>query len=185
MAAVTSKKKYARVDTPDAGDESSTSSEDESVSDDDESQSSESSDSSSESPDAINADKIRQNARELLKSSPDRGDHGVNSSKKKSSMANTSYPTVNANRYQSYHDAPTARMTSVSSAASQFVDANAAGSVPPWGSNSGSNDEGLTVTDVASMAFSCIAHCLTEVNVLQWLFYGIGCSITLIMCVLP
>lgn len=140
------------------------SSDDESVSDDDSRSSSSSAESSIENtstgsppPDSImNGDQIRKTARELLLTSPD----GVASLDYNKNIGGTasagrSNPAANASGYQSYHDAPTVRMSSNS----QFASPHAA--TPPWSSQNES-EEGLSMTEVASMAFTCVAHCLTE-----------------------
>ncbi len=127
---------------------SSSSSSDESSSDD----------SSTESPptEDINGDQIRKNARELLHASPDKV-AGIDVSKK------TMNNTITSSSYQSYQDAPTVRMSSVSSSQYNNNNSNMMSSNPPWNGSSGSStDEGLSVTDVATMAFSCVVHCVTE-----------------------
>eukprot|EP00571_Detonula_confervacea_P016476 CAMPEP_0172307772 /NCGR_PEP_ID=MMETSP1058-20130122/8553_1 /TAXON_ID=83371 /ORGANISM="Detonula confervacea, Strain CCMP 353" /LENGTH=301 /DNA_ID=CAMNT_0013020029 /DNA_START=39 /DNA_END=944 /DNA_ORIENTATION=+ len=141
-----------------SGDDDS-SGEDESVSDDDSRSSSESnieeSPKESPPPESMNADQIRQNARELLQSSPG---HDLDPSKKKRDTASISNDTADkANGYQSYHDAPTVR----TSPTSQFSNSNAT-TTPPWSGSHNENEEGLSMTDVASMTFTCVAHCLTE-----------------------
>jgi hypothetical protein len=84
------------------------------------------------------ADQIRQNALQLL-------------------SAEVS-PT--SNRYRSYHDSTPAATTNFASS----DNASGIGSLPPWTatqSSYGVNDT-LSVSQVASMAFNCIAQCLTE-----------------------
>jgi hypothetical protein len=114
--------------------------------------SSESLDSSAESsplePDA--GHQIRQHALELLQSFPERGNL-------ESGNANISSPK-NPSGYQSYQDSPRVRMTSASS----FIDSGATATAP-WDRSSNGNDEGgLSLASVASMAFACVATCLTE-----------------------
>ena len=67
-----------------------------------------------------------------------------------------------SNRYRSYHDQP----PTVSNSSDH---ASATGNnLPPWSSNNANAQssygvgDALSVSQVASMAFSCIAHCLTE-----------------------
>jgi len=82
------------------------------------------------------ADQIRQNAIQLL---------------------NTEVSPT-SNRYRSYHEGPTA----ASALASDDMDG---ASLPPWTNTTQSSyevDNVLSVSQVASMAFNCITHCLTE-----------------------
>lgn len=163
----------------------------------DESQSSSSSDSSSSSSDddsstgtpppnessTMNGEQIRQNAMELLKSSPggvDDLDLGTKKKQKKKkqkkksndnpTISNNNTTPVKANGYRSYQDAPTAG--SAGGGGSQHSNSNTpyyASPNPPWANssdynynNSSTDEGGLSMTNVASMAFSCVAHCLTE-----------------------
>lgn len=148
-------------------------SEDGSIRDDDSSSSSgsgssvESSTSESPPPEgSMDGDQIRQNARELLQSSPDRG-RAVekNGSVATAKSATTSNATASDRQsdYASYHDAPTARMSSTSQF-SNYSNNTTTAAIPPWASGGHSNetDEGLSVTDVATLALSCVAKCLTE-----------------------
>jgi hypothetical protein len=82
------------------------------------------------------ADQIRQNAMQLLNAEVS--------------------PT--SNRYRSYHDSTPAATNFASS------DASGRGSLPPWSGTQSSYgvDDALSVSQVASMAFNCIAQCLTE-----------------------
>ena len=111
-------------------------------------------DSSTEVPPPLGK-QIRQHARELLSSS-ERDTESDNN--------NTIHPTKQSNNnYQSYHDAPSTRVTS----ASHFTNHDATTTVsPPWASPSSdygnSDDDGMSMTDIATMAFSCVASCLTE-----------------------
>lgn len=119
--------------------------------DDDVSTSSEDSSAESSPPESMSGDQIRKNARELLLStSPDRP------SRPPAAAA------ISASGYQSYHDASPARVPS----SSQFISSSdTTGANPPWsthGESSNENVEGLSMTDVASLAFSCVTHCLTE-----------------------
>ncbi|KAL3757400.1 hypothetical protein ACHAWU_006353 [Discostella pseudostelligera] len=136
-------------------------------SDDDSSSSSSESGSSTEEeasstevppPDSIIVGKqIRQHARELL------GDADTVDS---SDDNNTIRPTKQSNiNYQSYHDdVPSTRVSS----ASHFTNRDGTTSVTtPWASTSSdygnnNNDDGMSMTDIATMAFSCVASCLTE-----------------------
>jgi len=144
----------------------------------------------------MNPDQIRNNARAILQSSPDnRGSSSTKKNKKKPSAA-TSYPTVTDNVYASYQDTPTAsahQNINNMSPTSQFSNYSkdvyndnnnpntTTTTTPPWAShddsrnnshNSENNDEGLTVTDVASLAFTCVAHCLTEGYRAASMYYG-------------
>lgn len=107
----------------------------------------------------MNGDQIRKNARELLLSSP--APDGVASLDYNKHVGRSNLAA--ATGYQSYHDAPTVRMSSNS----QFTSPQAAAS--PWSSQS---EEGLSITEVASMAFTCVAHCLTEGYRAASTYYG-------------
>lgn len=79
------------------------------------------------------ADAIRANAKQLL---------------------NTEI-SPSTNRYRSYHDSPATFISSDST------------SLPPWTSSSNAQSsygvgDVLSISQVASMAFNCIAHCVTE-----------------------
>jgi hypothetical protein len=83
------------------------------------------------------AEQIRQNAMQLL---------------------NTEVSPT-SNRYRSYHDS--------APAASNFISSDSVtGNLPSWNTNNTQSFYGvgdaLSVSQVASMAFNCIAHCLTE-----------------------
>ena len=127
----------------------------------DDSSSSCSDSSSTESPppdETVDAEQIRHNARVLLQSSPT----GIKSDKRNimiSNSSNTVGKTKGTTKYQSYQDAP-----SVSTPTYDQLNTsnNIATTIPQWGSSSTTNDEGLSMTDVATMAFSCVAHCITE-----------------------
>lgn len=68
------------------------------------------------------------------------------------------------NRYKSYHDSTPVSTNFVSSDSN--TNSNSIGSLPPWNSTSAQSSYGvgdnLSVSQVASMAFNCIAQCLTE-----------------------
>mmetsp|Transcript_23297 Transcript_23297/g.41699 ORF Transcript_23297/g.41699 Transcript_23297/m.41699 type:complete len:367 (+) Transcript_23297:157-1257(+) len=149
----------------------------------------------------MNPDQIRENARAILHSSPDNhGSSSTEKNeknKKKEPSAATSYPTVTDNVYASYQDTPTAsahhNINNISSTTEfsnyskdVYNDNNSntnttTTTTPPWAShddirnsshNNKNNDEGLTVTDVASLAFTCVAHCLTEGYRAASTYYG-------------
>ena len=143
--------------------------------DDDASVSSSSSESSSSSdsddssvksspPESIDAEQIRQNARELLQSSP--GSDSVSRKAKNAVISGGNPPAMDrATGYQSsYHDAPTVvHMSSTSQYSNDPNPYSQPTSSPPWTADSTStSSDGMTMTDVASMAFNCVAHCLTE-----------------------
>lgn len=116
------------------------------------------SDSSTESPppdETVDAEQIRHNARVLLQSSPT----GIKSDKCNImiSNSNTVGKTKGTTKYQSYQDAaPT-----VPTPTEDQLNTSNNSVIPQWGSTT-TNDEGLSMTDVATMAFSCVAHCITE-----------------------
>ena len=128
--------------------------EEESVSDDDSSESTSSSDDSDsagteETPAAaLSADQIRRNARDLLQSSPG-GDPG------KTTMGKSPNNAGMPSGCQSYQDAPTVQMSNA-----QLSNPTSSAANPPWADHA--PESGLSVTEVASMAFACVAHCLTE-----------------------
>lgn len=131
-------------------------------------------DSSAESPPpaiSMNGDQIRQNARELLQASPAGAGLDHPGKKNGTTASATKISTDKPNHgYQSYHDAnaPTVRMSSTS----QFSNSDhATTATPPWASHNES-DEGLSVTDVASLAFACVTHCVTEGYRAASTYYG-------------
>jgi len=124
-------------------------------------------DSSTESPpppESINGDQIRHNARQLLQASPD--------TPKTTGAAMTSTNDHQPNAYQSYHDAPTVRMSSISSADFSNPAGNTATATPPWANQNDGNEGGLSMTDVASLAFACVAQCITEGYRAASTYYG-------------
>ena len=158
-----SKGRDGRKDTRESDEDSSASSETESTDDED------SSTGVVPPPESIIVGKqIRQHARELLQSSSTERsnssiiepDININNSAKQQ--------INNTNNYQSYHDAPpphsSARVSSSSSTFTTNPNSDATMVSPPWGSSDhgNSDDYGMSMTDIATMAFSCVARCLTE-----------------------
>lgn len=136
-------------------------------SDEDSSSSSESTEDSSmvvPPPESIIVGKqIRQHARELLQSSTSSERGSVESDNNVGArVESTSNLTKQSNNFHSYHDAPpSAHVASPSS----FTNPAANTATPPWATSSDridSDDYGMSMTDIATMAFSCVARCLTE-----------------------
>jgi hypothetical protein len=120
------------------------------------SRSSESIDSSTESSPLETDDgyQIRQHALELLHSFPERNNPQPGNIA--NGITRTSSP-IHASGYQSYHDSPNIHTTPVLS----FTDFDATASAPSVG-DLGNDERGLTLAGVATMAFACVATCLTE-----------------------
>ena len=150
-------------------DENESSSEEESDNsgDDNDSSSSESSSSGFVPPhEPLNPDQIRQNARSLLKASPD--DNRVGRGKTVASSSTSNNTAEDTRGYQSYQDGPPPVVSSNSNY-SQFNNSNETAATSSWTnndfamSNNNSNaDTSISATDVAFMAMSCVAHCLSE-----------------------
>ena len=124
---------------------------DESSSDDDSSSSSSSSNSTESQP-QDDATAIRENAVRLLESSATKHGGGTRN--------NISSKIKNNISYQSYQDAPTVVTTNTATTNS---------ATPQWGGNSNNigtieedSNVGLSMTEVASMAFNCVGTCLIE-----------------------
>lgn len=124
--------------------------------DDDDNSSTSSSNSNSSGYENVDADAIRQNARELLQTSPTKSGIKHDATSKASAAINTCISS-----YQSYQDASPVRS---SSASTQHFNCNT--TIPQrrgLSSSSQISDEGsLSMADVASMAFACVSTCLTE-----------------------
>jgi len=131
------------------------------VPNDDSSSSSSSSTDSTESQPQDDATAIRENAVRLLESSASK--HG--GSTRKNSNNNTISKINNNISYQSYQDSPT--VTTPNTAAIPIS------ATPQWGGNNsnnigttsieeGSATTGLSMTEVAFMAFNCVGTCLIE-----------------------
>ena len=131
---------------------------------DDESSSSSSSSSSStdstESQPQDDATAIRENAVRLLESSASK--HG--GSTRKNSNNNTISKINNNISYQSYQDTPTVTTPNTAvptSATPQWV-GNNSNNINITSIEEGSNNVGLSMTEVAFMAFNCVGTCLIE-----------------------
>ena len=160
-----SKGRDGMKDTRESDEDSSASSETESTEDED------SSTGVVPPPESIIAGKqIRQHARELLQSSSTERSNSSSIEPDKNNINNSAKQQANNtnNKYQSYHDAPpphsSARVSSSSSTFTTYLNSDATMVSPPWGSSDhgNSDDYGMSMTDIATMAFSCVAHCLTE-----------------------
>ena len=118
--------------------------------------SSASNDSSTESSPVETDDgyQIRQRALELLETFPERSN--PQSGNIVNGTTRTSRP-MNASGYQSYQDSPNVHTMPVPS----FADFDATATAPSVGDNA-NEERGLSLAGVATMAFSCIATCLTE-----------------------
>jgi len=134
---------------------------DESSSNDDSSSSSSSSTDSTESQPQDDATTIRENAVRLLESSASK--HG--GSTRKNSNNNTISKINNNISYQSYQDTPTVVTNNTATIPTSAT--------PQWGGNNsnnigttsieeGSATTGLSMTEVAFMAFNCVGTCLIE-----------------------
>ena len=133
---------------------------DESSCDDDSSSSSSSSTDYTKSQPQDDATAIRENAVRLLESSASKHGDGT----RKNSNNNTISKINNNISYQSYQDTPT--VTTPNTAA---IPTSA---TPQWGGNNSNNvgttsieegsNVGLSMTEVASMAFNCVGTCLIE-----------------------
>ena len=122
-----------------------------------------SSDSSSDStrceegspPPSLNGDRIRQNARDLLRASP--GAPGPRDAAATTRRPDAGGSGGEGSGYRSYQDAP-----AVTAAPSSFP---ATAATPPWGAGGDGarqDDAGLGLADVAGLALSCVARCLVE-----------------------
>ena len=134
--------------------------EDESSNDDSSSSSSSSTDSTESQP-QDDATAIRENAVRLLESSASK--HG--GSTRKNSNNNTISKINNNISYQSYQDTPTVVTNNTATIPTSAT--------PQWGGNNsnnigttsieeGSATTGLSMTEVAFMAFNCVGTCLIE-----------------------
>ena len=136
---------------------------DESSSNDDSSSSSSSSTDSTESQPQDDATAIRENAVRLLESSASKHGGGTrnNISNNNNTMSKIKYIS-----YQSYQDAPTVTVPANTAAIPTSA-------TPQWVGNNNNNinttsieensaADGLSMTEVAFMAFNCVGTCLTE-----------------------
>lgn len=103
---------------------------------------------------------IRQHARELLQSTSER-DSCESENNISVHVERASNLTRQSNNYQSYHDAPPSTREISSSS---FTNPDATTATPPWATrdHGNSDDGGMSMTDIATMAFSCVSRCLTE-----------------------
>ena len=113
--------------------------------------------------DSMNGDQIRQSARELLQSSPERS-----ASEKKTGSTDK--------KYQSYHDAPAMSSMHRSSQFQNYANDSFPNS-SSYASNQHERDQcdtsdNLSIYHIASMALDCMAHCLTEGYRAASTYYG-------------
>ncbi|KAL3773781.1 hypothetical protein ACHAW5_002989 [Stephanodiscus triporus] len=132
---------------------------------DDDSSSEEGLDSTAESSPPLETDvvgrDIRRHALELLRSFPERGH--LESGNARDDGGGGGSPE-SPGRYRSYQYSPGATRATTSAPSSRVdYDATAA-TTAPWGGGYGNDDGGggLSLAGVASMAFACVATCLTE-----------------------
>ena len=124
-------------------------------------------DSSTESsPLEIDGDghQIRQRALELLESFPERGSNPQQSGNNiVNGIPRTSSRPMNASSgYQSYQDSPNNVHRATSGPSFADFDATAATAPSSVGDNWNDERGGLSLAGVATMAFACVATCLTE-----------------------
>ena len=103
---------------------------------------------------------IRQHARELLQSTSERGSFESENSNSVR-VESASNLTRQSKSYQSYHDAPPSTRE-ISSSSFTNPDASATPPLATTRDHGNSDDGGMSMMDIATMAFSCVAHCLTE-----------------------